>query len=499
MDQPPQQQTLKMYGGIWGGLIPVLVLMGGLVWISLAPVIADSPWKPNAKAFWIAGWVAIVVGLFLARTKTEYCRSIIRGLGDKNGIVIVTAWIFAGVFGKLMAGGGLVEGLLWFGAETGAQGAIFTLMAFFMAMVFSSGTGTSVGTYLALVPFVYPAGVFLGADPITLAIALLGGAAFGDNLAPISDTTIVSAYTQGATMKDVVKSRFPLAASAALIAAVFLVIFGGGGEINSQTQLQIKKDPAGLLMLISFALVIICAMSGRHILLSLIYGNVSAIILGTITGKMFINGEMFKSMCSWEAWKNWTVFHIPTKIVTEADKSTGLIQDGIAGVEGAVIFALLVLALTQMMVDSGLMRSILKLAEKTILKSVRQAEFAIIFITIIASIPIASNAAAELLVGPSLVKPIGEKAKLAPARRANLMDCAVCTIFYMLPWHVAVIVWHGALLDACEIYSLDAPSIIYATLNPYAWALLGVLLFSAYTGWNRKFATEINTIDLNNT
>ena len=95
-----------MYGGIWGGLIPVLVLMGGLVWISLAPVFADSAWKPNAKAFWIAGWFAIVVGLFLARTKTEYCRSIIRGLGDKNGIVIVTAWIFAGVFGKLMAGGG---------------------------------------------------------------------------------------------------------------------------------------------------------------------------------------------------------------------------------------------------------------------------------------------------------------------------------------------------------------------------------------------------------
>ncbi|KPK76108.1 MAG: sodium:proton antiporter, partial [Phycisphaerae bacterium SM23_30] len=433
MQQSSERQGLKMYGGIWGGLIPVLVLMGGLVWISLAPVIQEttSPvtqegtWKPGAKAFWVAGWVAIVVGLFLARTKTEYCRSIIRGLGDKNGIVIVTAWIFAGVFGKLMAGGGLVEGLLWFGMETGAKGTIFTLIAFLMAMVFSSGTGTSVGTYLSLVPFVYPAGIFLGADPIALAIALLGGAAFGDNLAPISDTTIVSAYTQGATMKDVVKSRFPLAATAALMAAIVLAFVGGGGEINSETELRIDKDPAGLLMLISFALVIVCAMSGRHILVSLIYGNVSAIILGAINGKMPLSA----------------VFHIPTVIVTEADKSTGLIQDGIAGVEGAVIFALLVLALTQMMIDSGLMRSILKLAEKTILKTVRQAEFAIIFITIIASIPIASNAAAELLVGPSLVKPIGEKAKLAPARRANLMDCAVCTIFYMLPWHVAVIVW----------------------------------------------------------
>jgi len=384
----------------------------------------------------------------------------------------VTAWIFAGVFGKLMAGGGLVEGLLWFGTKTGAEGAIFTLIAFLSAMLYSSGTGTSVGTYLSLVPVVYPAGVFLGCNPVTLGLALLGGAAFGDNLAPISDTTIVSAYTQGATMKDVVKSRFPLAISAALMASVVLGVFGGGGEMDSAQAVAANEyDPMGLLMLISFGLVIVSALSGRHILESLIYGNVSALVLGTV--RKFLQSEA-----------DWVVFHFPAV----KGESTGLIQDGIANVEGAVIFALLVLALTQVLVDSGVMRSFLKYAEKSILQTVRQAEFSIIFITIIASIPIASNAAAELMVGPSLVKPIGERFKLAGARRANLMDCAVCTVFYMLPWHVAVIVWHGTLIDACGRYGLEAPSIIYAGLNPYAWALLLVLLFSAFTGWNRKFA-----------
>ncbi|MCP4712873.1 MAG: sodium:proton antiporter [Planctomycetes bacterium] len=478
MDEP-REQTLKMYGGIWGGVIPILILMAGLAWISLAPILGESEtavegqeaWKPDAKAFWVAGWLAIVVGLFLARVKKDYCRSILRGLGDKNGIVIVTAWIFAGIFGKLMAGGGLVEGLLWFGTTTGAEGAIFTLIAFFLAMLYSSGTGTSVGTYLSLVPVVYPAGVFLGCNPVTLALALLGGAAFGDNLAPISDTTIVSAYTQGATMKDVVKSRFPLAISAAGAAAVLLVVFGGGGAVDASQVAEQAYDPMGLLMLISFGLVIASALSGRHILESLIYGNVSAIVLGMIRNHF-------------RADENWVIFHFPAV----KGESTGLIQNGIAGVEGAVIFALLVLALTQVLVDSGVMRSFLKFAEKSILKTVRQAEFSIIFITIVASIPIASNAAAELMVGPSLVKPIGEKFKLAAARRANLMDCAVCTVFYMLPWHVAVIVWHGTLIDACSRYGLEAPSIIYAGLNPYAWALLVVLLFSAFTGWNRKFA-----------
>ena len=52
----------------------------------------------------------------------------------------------------------------------------------------------------------------------------------------------------------------------------------------------------------------------------------------------------------------------------------------------------------------------------------RQAELFIVGVTILASIPISANAPAELLVGPSLVRPMGEKFRLAAARRANLMD-----------------------------------------------------------------------------
>ena len=51
------------------------------------------------------------------------------------------------------------------------------------------------------------------------------------------------------------------------------------------------------------------------------------------------------------------------------------------------------------------------------------------------SIPIAANAPALLLVGPSFVKPIGKKFNLAPARRVNIMDCAVCQISFTMPWH----------------------------------------------------------------
>lgn len=103
------------------------------------------------------------------------------------------------------------------------------------------------------------------------------------------------------------------------------------------------------------------------------------------------------------------------------------------------------------------MRRILDFAQSTLVTGVRQAELFIVGVTILASIPISANAPAELLVGPSIVRPLGERFGLAAARRANLMGCAVCMIFFVLPWHIAVAAWYGALYSAAETYAIPPP------------------------------------------
>lgn len=461
-----ERPKLEMYGGIWGGMIPLVILVVGLVWLSVEQ-------RGGTKPFWACAWLALAFGLFFARDKSEYCKAAMRGMGDTTGIVIVCAWLFAGVFGKLMAAGGLVNGLLWLGMSTGAQGSIFVVCVFIAAMLFAVGTGTSTGTCIALTPVLYPAGWHLGADPVMLGCAILSGAAFGDNLAPISDTTIVSAYTQGATMKEVVKSRFPLAITAAFIAAIVFAIWGGSGEAKMLPEIQASLNPAGALMLIALAVVVGAALMGRHIIESLIYGNVAAAIIGFCIGTITPGA----------------IFSVPEK----AGASTGIVQSGIDSVVGALIFALLILSVTQILVECGIMQKILNFARNSFVSTVRQAELFIVGVTILASIPISANAPAELLVGPSLVRPMGEKFGLAAARRANLMDCAVCTIFFILPWHIAVVAWYGALQSAAKAYNIPAPSISSALYNPYSWALLAVLLFSVFTGWNRKMATPDET------
>ena len=98
-----QEKKLEMYGGLFGGLIPLIVLVGGLVWLSVAE-------RGGTKPFWACAWIALCVGIFFAKDKEEYCKAAMRGIGDRTGIVIVTAWLLAGVFGKLMAAGGLCRG-----------------------------------------------------------------------------------------------------------------------------------------------------------------------------------------------------------------------------------------------------------------------------------------------------------------------------------------------------------------------------------------------------
>ena len=271
-------------------------------------------------------------------------------------------------------------------------------------------------------------------------------------------------------MRDVVRSRFPLAISAASISAVVFLVFGGGGEVRPLPEMQASLNPSGLFMLLALGIVVISALKGRHIIESLIYGNVAAAFVGMLIGTI----------------RPADIFSVPAA----KGGSTGLIQAGIDNVVGAIIFAILILAVTQILVECGIMRRILDFAQSTLVATVRQAELFIVGVTILASIPISANAPAELLVGPSIVRPLGERFGLAAARRANLMDCAVCTIFFVLPWHIAVAAWYGALYSAAETYAIPAPPISAALYNPYSWALLAVLLFSAFTGWNRKYAKD---------
>ncbi|WP_105567578.1 Na+/H+ antiporter NhaC family protein [Microbacterium halophytorum] len=459
--ETPARPPLEFYGGKWVLLVPTVALIAVMCWVSFTE-------RASISAFWVGGILALIIGMLFARDRKAYADTIVRGLTDRTGATVIVAFIFAGVFGAIMKAAGLVDGLLWLGLQTGLTGGWFTVLAFILACIFGAGTGTSVGTVQAMAPVLFPAGILLGADPTMLAVAILAGGAFGDNIAPISDTTVTSAYTQNASMGDVVRSRLPLALTAAAVSIVVFAIFGGGGEVVEQS--ASGTGPIGLIQIIPFAVVLTLAMMKRHLFVSLTWGIIAGIAIGLVTRTL----------------DPAQIFSIPA----ERGESTGLIEDGMAGVTGLILLVLLIMAFSQVLAESGMMASLLAKLERASARGVRSAELTIIVVTLVFTVPLGANAPAILLVGPTIAKPLGEKHRLSAARRANLLDCSACTVFYMLPWHNAVIAWFATISIAAADIGIDAPGIGAAFMNPYAWALLVVIVVSALTGWNRTYATE---------
>ncbi len=145
----------------------------------------------------------------------------------------------------------------------------------------------------------YPAGIAVGAHPLMLAGAILSGAAFGDKFAPISDTTIVSAATQDTDVPGVVKFRFPYVIIAAIPVIILYMLFGAAPEAAAGAGagadiIAEYADPAGLILLIPFAAVIVIAFKGYHLLVSLTWGIVIGIVFNLIFGL-----RRSASSCTW--------------------------------------------------------------------------------------------------------------------------------------------------------------------------------------------------------
>ena len=94
------------------------------------------------------------------------------------------------------------------------------LMALCMGIAFA--TGTSWGTYAVVFPLAMPLAWALSPDPLFVHVcfgAVLGGAVFGDQCSPISDTTILSSMFTGCDLMDHVRTQLPPALAAAGIGA----------------------------------------------------------------------------------------------------------------------------------------------------------------------------------------------------------------------------------------------------------------------------------------
>lgn len=213
--------------------------------------------------------------------------------GADEAVPIGILLLIIGMFAEMIKTANLSSGFVWLADSFHVKGGLFTAFTFFAVCVIATATGSSLGTMFTCFPIFYPAGILLGSSAPVLAGAIVGGAIFGDNLAPISDTTIISAGTQEYTKKpgtaDVggcVATRLKYSLTAGSISFVLFWVFGGGGTGGNggEKLLAENMDPSTLIMLIPVVVMLAVAVKSRNIYKAITVGLVLGSVLGVASG-----------------------------------------------------------------------------------------------------------------------------------------------------------------------------------------------------------------------
>jgi len=224
--------------GVFGGL---LVDGGGLErpfsFSSLIQALGDAD---AALVFVLATAASSVVALGLPLLFTRAGAGARSDLGGRDAfmrgmqqmflpaLILVFAWVLNSVIQELETAAYLVSLL---GDRLPA--AALPTAVFLLAATISFSTGTSWGTMAIVMPLVVPlavqltgyqAGAQAGPALIGAVGAVLAGAVFGDHCSPISDTTIVSAFSSDCEVMAHVRTQLPYA----LVAAALAVVLGYG-------------------------------------------------------------------------------------------------------------------------------------------------------------------------------------------------------------------------------------------------------------------------------
>jgi Na+/H+ antiporter NhaC len=464
--------TLKFYGARLGAAVPLLFFVVWAIAISVAGV-------PSEYGLILGMVIGLTVGMLLCRSRwADYANAIFAGMASPVATVTIVAWFWAGMFAQVLRVGGLVDGLVWLGGQSNATGGYFVGATFVLAATFGTAVGTGYGTAVAFCTLMFPAGLILGADPVWLFAAILSGAAFGDNLAPVSDTTVVSATTQETDIPGVVRSRFKYALLAAVPALVLFILLGGDGMDPNRAQaaelLADSASPNGLALLAPFALVIFLALSGHHILVSLTWGIVTAIAL-----------ELFLGLA-------------PAEAILYFDASTdtvgGALVDGIAGYLGLSILILLIVAGGHLMRLGGALDALVDALKRFARASVARAEAAMWSFVFTLNVFITINTAAEIAAAP-VISQLGKRFRLHPYRRANMLDAVTSAIGYIFPWGGGVLIGYQTIRNLESQYDFvqAVPPTEVWRFVLHGWFLAAVMLIAALTGFGRTYEADDGT------
>ncbi len=460
MNQEKKEKLEFRFG--WGmSFIPMAVFFVVCVLLFIVFTAFDM------HALAMGGFFGLVIGgLFVKGFKNygRYWNAVMKGISSPTSVAVIIILFVIGMFSQLMKTAGVSNGFLWLASTIGLKAGLYVAFAFLATCIISTATGSSIGTMFASFPIFYPAGILLGASPMFLAGALIGGAIFGDNLAPISDTTIASANTQTyrdglktAEIAGVVSTRFKYSLVASIISFTLFAILGGiGGEMGVQPGVQ--GNPLPLIMLIPVALLLFVAIKTRDIFASVTVGLLSGAFVALVSGLIGFSD----------------VFHVTN------GATGGFLSDGIFNMMGTVTLVISVFGIMGVLQEAGALDKLVSgILNSKLAQTTKGAEIAIMIGTILTTLLFGGVTSASILTFGPVVDEIGKRKDIHPYRRANLLDGFANSIPHNVPF-LSAFVFIGVALTGLSPYQVALGSI-------YSFVLFITLLVAVITGWGLRY------------
>ena len=450
-------KILTFYGGLWGAILPFFLFVSGVIYIALSGA-------PDERGFWPVLILALAISLLLSKDKTHFSETVIKGMSQEIVMIMIMAWILASIIGVLMTATGFVEALTWLAAQLQVGKVGIVLSAFVICCLVSLSTGSSFATILICSPLLYPAGGLLGAHLPTLAGAILGGATFGDFIAPISDTTIASALSQKVEIGPTVRSRLKYIVPVAILAfiAYWVSATFSDPEVVATSQ-SLTGSPKGLPMLLIPIFIIYLFLRGKHLVHGLLYGLIAGVVIGLLFGLLPMERLL--------------------SLDVENMVAKSFIIDGINRAVGLSFFTILLMGLVATLKSSGLMQRLVAFAERHSQRPSHAESW--IAGTVGMAVLLTTHSIVAILMVAEFANTTGKKMGIAPQRRANILSLVVCVFPFLLPYFIPVILMANTTTSGSELGVASVSPLATGMHNFVAWGLLGMVFLTLVFGVGR--------------
>ena len=374
--------------------------------------------------------VAILVGIIVAflmfkGTIEEKFSDFAKGCGDENILTMCFIYLFAGAFATVASAMGGVESTVYLCLSV-IPIEFITAGMFVIASFLAVSTGSSMGTIGTIGPIAIATADTAGLSMPLMVAAVVGGAMFGDNLSMISDTTIAATRTQGVEMRDKFKVKFFIALPPAVITFVLLLILG-----RPETATAVEIMDFNIIKVLPYVVVLVLALLGMNVFLTLGSGVVLAGIIGIISGDL-------------------TLLSFSSNIYA-----------GFSGMLEIFLLSLFTGGLAHMVTKNGGLQWVLEKIQGMV-HSKRSAEVGISAISAIADLAVANNTIAIIISG-QIAKGICEEYEVDPRRSASLLDIWSCIFQGFIPYGAQILL-------ACSLTAgVSSGAISPLDLFPLLW------------------------------